>query len=119
MDSASTSFMFGSALGAFSGIVNPISFSTKETLNVALHMGVNSVAFVGCYLGQTAYTDGNLNNISIGGLIISAIGGASAGYLPSSTASMGYYNYISIQGAMACDMIANARRGRYIINSFI
>ena len=96
LNSASSSFMFGTALGAFSEIVNPISMAANEVVNIGIHMGINSLATVGTYLGQTAYMDGNLNNVSFGGLLITAIGGAAGGFLPNSVASSGYYNYISI-----------------------
>ena len=112
LNSASSSFMFGTALGAFSGIVNPISMATNEAVNIGIHMGINSLATVGTYLGQTAYMDGNLRNVSFGGLVITAIGGASAGYLPNSVVSSGYYNYISIQGATFFDYVYRMRRSR-------
>ena len=112
LNSASSSFMFGTALGAFSGIVNPISMAANEAVNIGIHMGINSLATVGTYLGQTAYMDGNLNNVSFGGLLITAIGGASGGFLPNSLASSGYYNYISIQGATFFDFVYRMRRSR-------
>jgi len=46
-----------------------------------------TIASGGTYLGQNTYMYGNLNNVSVGGFIISAIGEASAGYLPKSVAS--------------------------------
>ena len=111
LNSASSSFMFGTALGAFSGIINQISFAANEAVNIGIHMSINSLATVGTYLGQTAYMDGNLNNVSLGGILITAIGGAAGGYLPNSAGSSGYYNYISIQGAMFFDYVRKLRRG--------
>jgi len=110
LNASSTSFMFGVALGSFFGIVNPVTMAANEVVNIGIHMGINSIASVGTYLGQTAYMYGNLNNVSVGGLIISAIGGASAGYLPNSVASNGYYNYLSIQGAMLFDYVSYLRK---------
>lgn len=110
LNASSTSFMFGVALGSFIGIVNPITMAANEVVNIGIHMGINSLATVGTYLGQTAYMYGNLNNISVGGLIISAIGGASSGYLSNSVASNGYYNYLSIQGAMLYDYANYVRK---------
>lgn len=113
LNSSSNSFMFGAALGAFSGGLNSIGFSANETINIGIHMGINSIASVGTYLGQTAYTYGNLNNVSFGGLAITAIGGASSGYLPSSIAESGYYNFIANQGVFFVDFIASARRKKW------
>lgn len=102
--------MFGSILGAFSGGINQVSFSSNHSINVGYHMAANCVGSLGTYLGQTAYMDGNLKNISIGGLLISAVGGASAGYLDNSVARSGFYNYISNQGAYFFDFVRKAKK---------
>ncbi|UKI50662.1 MAG: hypothetical protein L6U99_04660 [Clostridium sp.] len=52
--------MFGSILGAFSGGINQVSFSSNHSINVGYHMAANCVGSLGTYLWQTAYMDGNL-----------------------------------------------------------
>lgn len=47
LNTSSTSFMFGVALGSFFGIVNPITMATNEAVNIGIHMGINSIASVG------------------------------------------------------------------------
>ncbi len=72
--------------------------------------GVNSILSLGSYLGQTAYTNGNLNKVSPGGIILSIIGGASAGYLPAKPVLSGYYNYIAMQVGMFFDIASDLRK---------
>ena len=109
-NNASSSFMFGSALGAFSGGINAIKFTSNAGLNMGIHMAVNSAASVGSYIGQTLYEKGNLNSVSGWGLFISAVGGASAGNLSNSVARAGCYNYICNQGVQFVDFLELARK---------
>ncbi|MDE7213108.1 MAG: hypothetical protein K2N42_00840 [Anaeroplasmataceae bacterium] len=100
---ACISFMFGAVLGGLSGGVNGIKFTNKEELNLALHMGINTIMSLGAYLGQTYYTDGSFDKVFIGGIALTLVGGASAGYLPRNPLLSGYYNYLAIQAAMGFD----------------
>lgn len=109
LNTASTSFMFGAVLGAFSGFISPIQMSINESINIAIHVGVNSAASVTAYLGQSAYINGNLNNISALGLTIALISGGSAGNLSNSISSIGYYNYLGVQASMFFDYVNQYR----------